>query len=70
VLAALKDARGPITTKVLTERWCTERGLTTDDPTWAILRNRIGACVTGLKGQGWIVGAGMVEGYKGWRLKV
>lgn len=67
VIAALRDASGPLTSKDLTERWCAERGLQTDDATWAILRNRIGACLTTLKGQGLALGAGtMADGYKGW----
>jgi hypothetical protein len=66
VLAALRDASGPLTSKDLTDRWCAERGLRTDDATWAILRNRIGACLTTLKGQRLARDSGTVEGYKGW----
>jgi hypothetical protein len=67
VLAALRDATGPITSKDITEAWCAERGLSTDDATWVIIRNRIGACLTNLKLQGLAVGAGvMPDGYKGW----
>ena len=67
VLAALRDAPEPITSKDLTERWCAERGLQTDDATWAILRNRIGACLTTLKNQGLALGVGVLaDGYKGW----
>ncbi|HLY79394.1 MAG TPA: hypothetical protein VKQ70_08480 [Caulobacteraceae bacterium] len=67
VLAALRDAEEPLTSRDLTERWCAERGLKTDDATWAILRNRIGACLTGLKNQGLAHGAGTrPDGYKGW----
>lgn len=67
VLAALRDAPGPITAKDLTERWCAERGLQTDDATWAILRNRIGACLTAMKNQGLAVGTvNQGDGYKGW----
>jgi hypothetical protein len=54
---------------MLTDAWCEARGLKTDDATWTILRNRLGAVLTTMKGQGLIVGAGMVDGYKGWRLK-
>lgn len=68
VLATLREASGPVTTKMLTDAWCEARGLRTDDTTWTILRNRLGACLTNMKGQGLVVGAGMVEGYKGWRL--
>lgn len=66
VLAALRDASEPITSRQITEAWCEARGLRTDDATWTIIRNRIGACLTALKGQGLARGAGMVDGYKGW----
>ena len=67
VLAALRDASGPLTSRDLTDRWCELRGLKTDDATWAILRNRIGACLTALKNEGLALGAGtMADGYKGW----
>jgi hypothetical protein len=68
VLSALRHAAGPATTKMLTDAWCQARGLRTDDTTWTIIRNRLGACLTMMKGRGVIVGAGMVDGYKGWRL--
>jgi hypothetical protein len=67
ILTALREATGPITSRDLTERWCAERGLKTDDATWAILRNRLGASLTSLKNQGLALGAGtMPDGYKGW----
>ena len=67
ILTALRDATGPITSRDLTERWCAERGLKTDDATWAILRNRIGASLTTLKNQGLALGVGtQADGYKGW----
>jgi hypothetical protein len=69
ILAALRDAHSPITTKMLTDRWCEARGLQTDDATWTIIRNRLGACMTNFKLAGIAEGAGMVDGYKGWRLK-
>ena len=67
LLTALREATGPITSRDLTERWCADRGLKTDDATWAILRNRIGASLTALKNDGLALGAGtMADGYKGW----
>jgi len=67
ILTALRDATGPITSRDLTERWCAERGLKTDDATWAILRNRIGASLTALKNDGLALGVGtQADGYKGW----
>jgi len=55
------DASGPVTTKMLTDAWCEARGLRSDDTAWRILRNRLGARLTSLKGHGVCVGAGMVE---------
>ena len=67
VLTMLREATGPITSREITERWCEQRGLQTDDATWAILRNRIGACLTHLRNEGLALGAGtMTDGYKGW----
>jgi len=67
ILSALREASGPITARDLTKRWCAEPGLKTDDATWAILRNRIGACMPALKNDGLALGAGtMPDGYKGW----
>jgi hypothetical protein len=68
VLSAFREATGPITTKMLTDAWCEARGLRTDDTTWTIIRNRLGATLTTMKGQGLVEGAGMLDGYKGWRL--
>lgn len=69
VLTALREAKGPMSSREITEAWCAARGLRTDDATWAILRNRIGAVLTALKGHGLAQGAGtMADGYKGWRL--
>jgi hypothetical protein len=68
VLAMLRDATEPVSTREITDRWCKERGLTTDDATWAILRNRMGATLTALQAQGLAAGAGkLADGYKGWR---
>jgi hypothetical protein len=66
VLAALRDAEEPITSRDLTERWCEDRGLKTDDATFVIIRCRIGACLTALQAQRLARGAGMVGTYKGW----
>jgi hypothetical protein len=68
VLTALREATGPITSYAITERWIAERGLNADQPTFVILRKRIGACLTALRVAGLAVSEGMMEGYKGWRL--
>jgi hypothetical protein len=44
VLTALRDASGPVTSKMPTEAWCEARGLTPDDATWRIIRNRLTVC--------------------------
>jgi hypothetical protein len=66
VLSALGRADEPITSRDLTEWWCEDRGLRTDDATFVIIRCRIGACLTALQKQGLVRGAGMVDSYKGW----
>ncbi|MFI4949774.1 MAG: hypothetical protein ACHP7A_01910 [Caulobacterales bacterium] len=66
VLAALRDTEEPVTSRDLTEWWCEERGLRTDDATFVIIRCRIGASLTALQAQGAVRGAGMVGSYKGW----
>jgi len=68
VLTMLREASELVTSKHMTERWLAERQLRTDDATWRIIRNRLGACVNNLQLQGIAVGAGMVDGYLGWRL--
>lgn len=68
VLAMLRDATAPISTRDITERWCETRGLKTDDATWAILRNRMGATLIALRGQGLAFSVGkLADGYQGWR---
>ena len=69
-LTMLREAGGePITTRQITEQWCANRGLKTDDATWAIIRNRIGACLTTLKNDGLVLRAGtLADGYAAWTL--
>jgi len=67
ILNALREATGPITARDITEAWCAARGLKTDDATWAILRNRMGASLTALKNQGAVLAVSVqADGYKGW----
>lgn len=68
ILAMLRDATAPVSTRDITERWCAERGLQTDDATWAILRNRMGATLIALRAQGLAASVGkLADGYQGWR---
>ena len=66
VLNALRESTGPITSYAITEAWTAARGLNSDQPTFVILRKRIGACLTKLRVDGLAVEAGMIGGYKGW----
>lgn len=49
VLAFLREAGGPATSKDITEAWMAARGLRTDDGTFVVLRKRVGACLVGLR---------------------
>lgn len=51
VLAMLRDATEPVSTREITDRWCKERGLKIDAATWAILRNCMGATLIALRAQ-------------------
>jgi hypothetical protein len=67
ILAMLRDATAPVSTREITDRWCKERGLATDDATWAILRNRMGATLIALRAQGLARSVGKLpDGYQGW----
>lgn len=68
VLAYLRDATEPATSRQITEAWIEARGLNADDATFVILRKRVGACLTALQADGRVEGAGMAGDYKGWRL--
>lgn len=45
VLAFLRDASEPVTSRQITEAWITARSLNADEPTYVIMRKRIGACL-------------------------
>lgn len=69
VLAMLREATEPVSTREITDRWCKERGLRTDDATWAILRNRMGATLIALRAKNLAASVGkLADGYQGWRL--
>ncbi|MDB5453948.1 MAG: hypothetical protein JWO33_2526 [Caulobacteraceae bacterium] len=68
VLAALRDATEPITSRQITEAWLTARGLRTDEATFVLIRKRIGACLTKLRDQGQIISAGYIDAYVAWEL--
>lgn len=68
VLAFLRDAKGPVTSRDIAEAWITERGLRADNATFAIIRKRIGTCLTKLQIDGVIKGARSESDYKGWQM--
>src|SRR5665213_3438241 len=60
VLTALREATAPITSLEITERWIAARGLKADQPTFVILRKRIGACLTALRVERLAMSDGMI----------
>ena len=68
ILTALREGTEPVTSRQLTVQWCEERGLKSDDATFLIIRNRLGACLNNMQQQGITTGAGVADGYKRWRL--
>lgn len=68
VLAFLRDAKHPVTSRDITEAWIKDRGLRADDATFVIIRKRIGACLTGLQADGMAKGTGSQGDYKGWEM--
>jgi len=66
VLNYLRKAEGPVTSLEITKAMIAERGLKADDGTVVMLRKRIGACLTKLKGDGVVEATTMVGEYKGW----
>ena len=68
VLAFLRDASGPVTSRDITAAWIADRGLKADDATFVLIRKRIGACLTSLQAEGTVTGAGMVGEFKGWAI--
>jgi len=68
VLDRLKEASGPITSLDIEEAWIAERGLRTDHGTAVMIRKRVGACLTSLRGARLGVVGDTVGNYRVWRL--
>ncbi|WP_339830865.1 hypothetical protein [uncultured Parvibaculum sp.] len=68
VLTFLRDAKGPVTSRDITEAWVKDRGLRADDATFVLIRKRIGACLNGLKLDGKVIGTVTGGDYKAWTL--
>lgn len=68
VLAKLREADRPMTSRELAELWCQDRGLNAKPSTVAMLRKRIGATLKALHHKGVVTQDGYVGGWIGWRL--
>ena len=68
VLAKLREASGPLTSRQLADMWCQDRGLVAKDSTVSLLRKRIGATLKALQRKGLATQTGHVEGLMAWRL--
>ena len=66
VLSQLREASEPITSRQITEAWIKDRGLKPDEPTFIILRKRVGACLRKCETDGLIHGTGEVTSSDGW----
>lgn len=68
VLAKLREASGPLTSRALADMWCEDRGLTAKDSTVSMLRKRLGATLKALHNKGLVQQVGHVGGLVGWAL--
>ena len=66
VLAALRDATGPITSLEITKAMISARGLNTNDGTVVLIRKHVGACLTAVKAKNLAVEVPLAGEYKGW----
>jgi hypothetical protein len=70
VLSALREATAPLTSLEITQAMVQARGLKADDQTVVLMRKRVGACLTKLKGDGTVHEVPQAGEYKGWRLAI
>ncbi|WP_411816765.1 hypothetical protein [Hyphococcus sp. DH-69] len=54
VLNSFRTAKEPLTSHIIAEAWCKERGLKADHETYVLMRKRVGACLNKLKKRGTI----------------
>lgn len=69
VLRALREADGALTSLDITKAQIADRGLKADPATVVLLRKRVGACLTKLKGDGVVRSVPLDGPYKGWALE-
>lgn len=68
VLAKLREASEPLTSRQLADMWCQDRGLNAKPSTVSLMRKRIGATLKALHHKGLVAQDGHVEGLVGWRV--
>lgn len=68
VLASLRTAERPLTSREIALAWCKDRGLDAKDSTVVTITKRIGATLRALMEKGLVAQDGHVEGLVGWRL--
>jgi hypothetical protein len=68
VLKALRTAKEPVTSLDITRAMMEARGLKADDQTVVLMRKRVGACLTALKGKGLVADIPQAGEYKGWQI--
>jgi len=66
VLDQLREAPEPLTSRQITAAWIKDRGLEPDEPTFVILRKRVGACLKTCQNQGLAEGAGQTSEHDAW----
>lgn len=66
VLSQLREASEPLTSRQITEAWIKDRCLEPDEPTFVILRKRVGACLKTCENDGLAKGAGQTSDHDGW----
>ena len=69
VLATLRTAERPLTSREIALAWCKDRGLDAKDSTVVTITKRIGATLRALMEKGMVAQEGHVEGLVGWRLR-
>ena len=75
VLASLREATAPLTSRQISEMWVADRGLVADEATLNAIRKRIGACIKTCVNQkliedlGWTTNHDEFGPYKLWVLK-
>jgi len=69
VLAQLREATAPLTSRELALAWCQDRALNATDATLVIITKRMGATLRALKDKGLAVRNGHRAGLIGWSLK-